>query len=79
MCHLPSSYDFVEDVDKVLSLVIAEGGSEMLDEMLAMGSKPLGSVCFASGECAASEARLELAKEIETDGVVSFKPWNEVT
>ena len=79
MCHLPSSYDFVEDVDKVLSFVIAEGGSERVYEMLAMVSKPLDSVCFASGECAASEARLELAKGIEADGVVSFKLWNEVT
>ena len=56
MCHFPSSYVFVEDVDRVRNIVVAGGGGGEGYVVLATISEPFPSVCFASGECVASEA-----------------------
>ena len=69
MCHFPPSYVFVEDADRVRNIVIAGGGGGERYGVLATISGPFNSGCFASGECAASEARVELARGIETLGV----------
>ena len=57
MCHFPSSYVFVEDVDRVRNIVVAGGGGGEGHRVLATISEPFPSGCFASAECVASEAR----------------------
>ena len=69
MCHIPSSYVVVEDVGRVLVVVMAGDGAGGGEEMLAATSGPFASGCNTSGECAASGARFELTKEIEAIGI----------
>ena len=61
MCHL-SSYVIVEDVGRVPVFVMVGEGAGRGEEMLAAISGPFASGFNASGECAASGTRLELAK-----------------
>lgn len=86
MCHIPSSYVFVEAVGTLLGLVPARSRGE--DEMLAAASGSFASGSFASARCAASEVRFEFAKgkefvgmevQVEVKDRIIVEVENEVT
>ena len=66
MCHLPSSYVFLEDIDRVPGFVRVRGGVREEDGVLARASGPFPSRCFACGGCAASEVQFEFIRGIGT-------------
>ncbi len=68
MCHLPSSYVFVEVVGIVMGSVLSGGGGRTAVEMLVAAAGPIVSGIFSSAECAGSEAQSGFAMGLEMVG-----------